>query len=782
MPIMGRERINNNNFKKSLERVSNKLLLIPLFLIKIGDLVRILIKTTLAFIRFIFQITASSIQLTFNKTAGFLRSKFFKWVTGFWRFLGTKTIRLNKNFSRLLRSITNSTRSLFLTEIKIRTPKIKTGLPKISSTAKSFILGVLFTLFFFFIPFQTYSWLTALPHPKILSLGTAPMTTKIYDRNGFLLYEVYLDENRTPVSLDQIPDHLKKATLAIEDSDFYSHPGFSVKGILRALKKLIFENKVEGGSTISQQLIRSALLSPERTLSRKTKEVILAFWAERIYSKDEILEMYFNQVPYGSSAWGIEAAAQIYFGKSVSQLTLAESSLLAGLPAAPSRFSPFGTYPEKAKDRQLEVLRRMAEEGFISQIEKLKVQNEDLNFAPQRIPIHAPHFVMYIKDMLIKKYGQRLIEQGGLKVITSLDLSLQEEIEDIVKNEVLKLSSLRVGNGAVLITNPKTGEILAMVGSKDYFNIEEEGNVNIVLSLQQPGSSIKVVTYAAALQNGFTAASILDDSPVVYKIPGQPPYSPVNYDRKFHGKVPLRYALGNSYNIPAVKTLAKIGVDSMIEQGKKMGIESWEDKSRFGLSLTLGGGEVTMLDMAKVYGSLANKGVKQKLSAILEITDYEGQVLEKNSSKNGTKAVTEEAAFILTDILSDDKARTAAFGPNSLLNVPEKKVAVKTGTSNDLRDNWAIGYTPSFVVVVWVGNNNNFPMSQIASGVTGATPIWHETMKILLEGKENEEFTVPAGITKIFCRGRWEYFVKGTEPAGGCPPIPTPPPSPTPTP
>ncbi|MBL7150698.1 transglycosylase domain-containing protein [Candidatus Microgenomates bacterium] len=638
-----------------------------------------------------------------------------------------------------------------------------------------------FTLFFIFIPFQAYSWLMALPHPKILSLGTAPVATKIYDRNGFLLYEIYLDENRTPVSLDQIPNHLKEATLAIEDSDFYSHPGFSIKGILRALKKLVFEKKIEGGSTISQQLIRSALLSPERTLSRKTKEIILAFWAERIYSKDEILEMYFNQVPYGGSAWGVEAASQIYFGKSVSQLSLAEAALLAGLPAAPSRFSPFGTFPEKAKSRQFEVLRRMTEEGFIDKMERLKVQNEKLEFAPQRIPIHAPHFVMYIKDLLIKKYGQRLVEQGGLRVITSLDLSLQEEVEEVVKNEVLKLSALRVGNGAVIVTNPKTGEVLSMVGSKDYFDIEEEGNVNIAFSLQQPGSSIKVVTYAAALQNGFTAASILDDSPVVYKIPGQPPYAPVNYDAKFHGKVPLRYALGSSYNIPAVKTLAKIGVDSMIEQGKRMGIENWQDKSRFGLALTLGGGEVTMLDMARVYGVLANKGIKQELKAVLEITDYEGRVLEKASSKNGVMVIPEEIAFILTDILSDNQARTAAFGPDSLLNIPGKKVAVKTGTSNDLRDNWAIGYTPSYLVVAWVGNNDNSPMSQVASGVTGATPIWHETMKVLLEGKENEEYLSPEGITKIFCRGKWEYFVKGTEPAGGCPPIPTVSPSPTPT-
>lgn len=660
--------------------------------------------------------------------------------------------------------------------------KTELNFPRLSSTAKYFFLGILFTFCFFFVPFQIHSLLITLPHPKVLGLGIAPVTTKIYDRNGLLLYEVYLDENRTPVSLNQVPKHLKEATLSIEDSEFYSHLGFSVKGILRSLKKLVFEKKIEGGSTITQQLVRSALLTPERTLSRKIKEIVLAFWAERLYSKDKILEMYLNQVPYGGSAWGVESAAHLYFDKSVSELSLAESALLAGLPAAPSRFSPLGHYPQKAFGRQSEVLRRMVEEGFVSQKEAEKAKNESLAFAPQRTSIHAPHFVMYVKSLLIEKYGQKLVEQGGLRVVVSLDLPLQEEVEEIVKNEILKLSSLKVSNGAVLITNPRTGEILSMIGSKDYFNIGKEGNVNVTLSLQQPGSAIKVVTYAAALQNGFTAATVLNDTPVTYKLPYQPPYSPINYDRRFHGKVPLRYALGNSYNVPAVKTLAKIGLDLMIEQGRKMGIESWENQSRYGLSLTLGGGEVTMLDMARVYGTLANKGVKQELNPILEVTDYNGRTLEESFSKNGTKTIPEEVAFILTDILSDNRARTAAFGPNSLLNIPGQKVAVKTGTSNDLRDNWAIGFTPSYTVTVWVGNNDNSPMSRVASGITGATPIWREIMEILLAGEENKEFAIPQGVTKISCRGREEYFIKGTEPAGGCPPLPTRRPSPTPTP
>lgn len=740
-------------FKNYSKNIITGLLLIPWILIKIGDLVKLLTKRLLKI-----ALGTSTFIGLFVKDLGRLSQEGFKLTKRFLATLGLGARKLGKTF------------------------RIKISPPKLFPETKSFLLGVLFTLLFLFIPFQVYSWLLTLPQPQVLSLGVAPVTTKIYDRNGFLLYEVYLDENRTPVSLDQIPENLKKATMAIEDSNFYTHPGFSVKGILRSVKKLIFENKIEGGSTITQQLIRSALLTPERTLSRKIKEVVLAFWAERIYPKDKILEMYFNQVPYGGSAWGVEAASQLYFGKSVSQLSLAESALLAGLPAAPSDYSPFGPYPQNANWRRNEVLRRMVEEGFVSQEEAKKAKDESLTFAPQKTPIRAPHFVMYAKDLLVKKYGHRLVEQGGLRVLTTLDLTLQEKVEGIVKNEVLKLSSFRVSNGAALVTNPRTGEILSMVGSKDYFNLEEEGNVNVVLSLQQPGSAIKVVTYATALQNRFTAATILNDTPVTYKIPNQPSYSPVNYDGKFHGKVPLRYALGNSYNVPAVKTLAEVGVDQMIEQGKRMGIKNWEDKNRYGLSLTLGGGEVTMLDMARVYGTLANRGIKQELNPILEVTDYQGRVLERFSFENGVRAVPEEVAFILTDILSDNQARTIAFGPSSLLNIPGKKVAVKTGTSNDLRDNWAIGFTPSFVVVAWVGNNNNSPMSRVASGVTGATPIWHEIMKSLLEGVGNEELPPPASVTKILCRGRWEYFVKGTEPAGGCPPISTPPPSPSPTP
>lgn len=650
---------------------------------------------------------------------------------------------------------------------------------------KSFLLGVILTTFFLFIPYNTYQWLKALPNPKLLANRDLKVTTKIFDRNGVLLYELYAEENRTPLPLSDIPDAVKEATIAIEDREFYRHNGVSLRGITRALRETLLYNRVQGGSTITQQLIKSAFLTPEIKLSRKIKEILLAFWTERLYTKNQILEMYLNQVPYGGTAWGIEAASQAYFGKSVKEVTLAEAALLAGLPAAPTQYSPFGNHPDKAFDRQAEVIRRMTEDRYITKTQAEQALKESLFIQKPRIAIRAPHFVMYVRQLLEDRYGARLVAQGGLRVITSLDITLQEKTEDIVRSQIEALSSLRVGNGAVLITNPKTGEILAMVGSKDYFDVEHDGNVNIATSLQQPGSAIKVVTYAAALEKGFTAASVLDDSPITYATPGSPPYAPVNYDGRFHGLVPLRYALGNSYNIPAVKTLAKIGVKTMIEKGRLMGVRSWQDESRYGLSLTLGGGEVTMLEMATVFGTLAHNGTRQDLMPILDVSDYNGKTYERNRPKRGMQAVAPEVAWIISNILSDNQARTNAFGSNSSLVIPEKTVSVKTGTSNEKRDNWTIGYTPSYVVTVWVGNNDNSPMHPLlTSGVTGATPIWHDIMAELLKDKLDEVPLRPDAVITIPCYfGRNEFFVRGTEPSfGRCIPLPTPTPSVSPTP
>lgn len=376
------------------------------------------------------------------------------------------------------------------------------------------------------------------------------------------------------------------------------------------------------------------------------------------------------------------------------------------------------------------------------------------------------------------------MERGGLRVVTSLDLTLQEKVEEIVKTHIDSLARLQVGNGAAVVTNPRSGDILAMVGSRDYFDDARDGNVNVTTALRQPGSSIKVVTYTAALENGMNAATIINDAPIVYQNPGSEPYAPVNYDGKFHGPVPLRNALANSYNIPAVKTLAAIGLPAMMEKAKAMGINSWSnDPSRYGLSLTLGGGEVTMLEMASVYGSLANMGKRQELRPILQITDYTGKVLEDQTPSKSVEAVKPEVAWIMSHILADNAARSQAFGLNSSLVIPGHTVSVKTGTTNDKRDNWTAGYTPSYAAVVWVGNNDNSPMNPyLTSGITGAAPIWHDIMVEILKGKPDETNPKPATIVSLPCYfGKVEYFMSGTEPAGGrCATIPTQTPTPTP--
>lgn len=644
---------------------------------------------------------------------------------------------------------------------------------------KYFLIGVLTSLIFIFIPLLIFTYLQYLPNPTELSQRQAPQTTKIYDRNGILLYQIYASQNRTLVSLQTIPKHLQQATIAIEDKDFYSHPGFDIKAIVRSAIENLSGNSLQGGSTITQQLIKSSLLTPETSIERKIKEIILAFWAERIYKKDQILEMYFNQVPYGGTAWGAEAASQVYFGKKVSELKLSESAFLAGIPKAPTIYSPYGENPSFWKKRQREVLSRMVELGFIKKEVAEKAEKENLNFQAQQTPIKAPHFVMYVKAFLVKKYGLALVEKGGLNVTTSLDLSLQKMAEQTVKEEVENNEYLMLTNGASLVTNPKSGDILAMVGSRDYFD-EKDGKVNVTTSLRQPGSSIKAVTYSAALSRGFTAATILDDSPVAYKTPSGQIYSPVNYDGRFHGRVPLRIAFANSFNIPAVKTLNQIGIDTMVRFGKDMGIKSWNDEGAYGLSLTLGGADVTVLDMATVYGTLANLGRRVDLNPILKITNYKGDVLEEKEDQRGRRVLDEGVAFIVSSILSDNSARAWEFGTNSPLSIPGYTVSVKTGTSDNKRDNWTIGYTPSYVVAVWVGNNDNSPMSQaLASGITGAAPIWNKIMKNLLSNKKNETQTIPVSVIQKPCQGRDEFFLRGSENTIDCKPLAKPLVSPT---
>lgn len=617
-----------------------------------------------------------------------------------------------------------------------------------------------------------------LPSPTQLTTREIPLTTKIFDRHGELLYEIYADQNRTLAPLSEMPDSLKQATISIEDKDFYRHGGFAVRGIIRAVRETALRHRLQGGSTITQQLIKSALLSPERTVQRKVKEFVLAFFVEQKYKKDEILEMYLNQVPYGGTAWGVEAAAQTYFGKHIKELNLAEAALLAGLPAAPTYYSPFGAHPEYARQRQAEVLRRMVEDKYISVQEAERAKAEPLKFAAQKTNIKAPHFVMYVKELLTKKYGEKMVEQGGLKVTTTLDNSIQEFAQTTVASEVAKLKELRVGNGAALITKPKTGEILAMVGSKDYFDTENDGNVNVTLALRQPGSSIKPINYAVGLLKGYTPATVFIDAPTCFPNPGQKPYCPVNYDGKFHGVVQMRFALGNSYNIPAVKMIALNTVHDMIATASAMGISSLTDESRYGLSLTLGGGEVTMLDMGKAFGAFANSGVRQELSSILKVEDSRGNIQEEFKPKVGKEILPPEVTYLISHILLDNNARIAAFGENSLLVIPRHAVSVKTGTTDDKRDNWTIGYTPGFLTVVWVGNNDNTPMHPyLTSGITGAAPIWNKIMTYVLKDQPDRWPSRPENIIGLSicavtgrlpgdsnCPTRYEYFIKGTEP------------------
>jgi len=666
---------------------------------------------------------------------------------------------------------------LYLLKIKIKKPKFRLRLPR-----RKFIWLTIILVLSMFLGSFSFSIFYGLPNPNKLITRDQVVSTKIYDREGQLLYKIYRQENRTLIQLKEIPLAVIQATIAVEDAEFYQHRGFSWKAIFRAALKNLGGDKLYGGSTITQQLVKNALLTPERTWRRKIKEIVLSLLVESKFSKDEILQMYFNEVGYGGATYGIEEAAQLYLGKSAKELTLAQAALLAGLPASPTTLSPFGAHPELAKERQEFVLYRMKQEGFITEEQRKEAVEEIIRLAPQRTDIKAPHFVMYVKEILAEKYGERMVEEGGLEVKTSLDLSIQEETEKIVKNEVNSLQKLHIANGAALVTNPQTGEILAMVGSKDYFDESIDGNVNVTLRPRQPGSSIKPVNYAVALQNGFTPATVLSDTPITYQVAGQPPYSPKNYDNRFHGNIPLRIALASSYNVPAVKVLSAFGVDRMIDLGEKMGITTWTDRSRFGLSLTLGGGEVKMTDMAVVYGTLANMGTRVDLNPILEVKNYKGEILEKTTPEVKKELVlSPNIAYLLTNILSDNAARTPAFGPSSWLNIKDHpSVAVKTGTTQNLRDNWNIGYTPDFVVAVWVGNNDNSPMSYVASGVTGASPIWNKITTFLVKDLPDKPFPPPEELKRIEicpltntlpcegCGGKWEYFLPGTEPKTHC--------------
>ncbi|OGK13784.1 hypothetical protein A2861_00425 [Candidatus Roizmanbacteria bacterium RIFCSPHIGHO2_01_FULL_38_15] len=662
-----------------------------------------------------------------------------------------------------------------------------------------FIVIIAAALFYYFI-------IAGLPSPYSLKdYKVIPLSTQILDRNGKLLYEVFKEENRTPVKLNTLPKYVSEATIAIEDKDFYRHGGVSIiSGVLRAVKDMLQSGDLQGGSTITQQLVKSALLTPERTIQRKVKEIILALWVEKIFTKNEILELYLNQVPYGGFAYGIEQASRTYFGKPSKDLKIHEAAFLAGLPQAPTLYSPHSN-PELALHRRNAVLKRMLEEKFIAEDQYKTLVKTTIEVLPPKVSIKAPHFVFEIKRLLEEEYGLKQLEEGGLKVTTTLDLDIQKEAEIVLQEEIEQIKNLNVTNGAALVTRPPTGEILAMVGSVDYF-ATPSGAFNVATApTRQPGSSIKPINYAVGIDSKkVTASTLFLDVPTCFSSPGQPSaYCPRNYDGKFHGPVQLRYALANSYNIPAVKMLAYNGVENFIASSSAFLISTFKDPTQYGLSLTLGGGEVPMTEMSQAFSALANRGMPRKLNYVLKVEDKTGKVIYKFTDPNfeqnvnkplplpnylamsGKKAISEETAFIISHILQDNNARASAFGSFSELVIPNKSVSVKTGTTDDLRDNWTIGYTPNFMVAVWVGNNDFTPMNQgVASGLTGASPVWNSVMTYLLQNQPNLPPVKPAGVygTQVCndtgliaskqgegfnCPTRFEYMIKGTNSSGG---------------
>ena len=639
-----------------------------------------------------------------------------------------------------------------------------------------------------------YAWLIVdLPSFYDLYDKAIAPSTKIYDRHGRLLYEI-IDPHvgkHTPLPLDELPLHLRQATIATEDANFYTNPGVDLRAILRALIINLRGGEVlSGGSTITQQLARNLLLSPEerfeRTLTRKLRESILAWRLARTYSKDEILALYLNEVYYGNVAYGVEAAAQAYFGKSVGELDLAECTLLAGLPQSPAIYNPLEN-PQAARERQAVVLELMVKNGYIDEQEARLAREEQLHFAAVPFPIRAPHFVMYVWGLLEKRFGLEELYRGGLEVHTTLDLDMQEVAQSIARRRLTMLADRpqrdlpdpNVHNAALVALDPNTGEVLAMLGSPDYFDPEIDGAVNCALAPRQPGSSIKPITYAAAFAQDYTPATMILDVPTAFLTKEGEPYVPLNYDLTFHGPVLAREALASSYNLPAVKVLDYVGLGEMTALARSLGITTFDDSERFGLSLTLGGGEVRLLELTAAYAAFANGGHGVEPVAILRIENSQGNILYERKPRQGKPVLDERIAYLITDVLSDDLARMPAFGEGSVLKL-SRPAAVKTGTTTDWRDNWTVGYTPHLVVGVWTGNADNSPMRHV-SGITGAAPIWHDFIEEVLEARPAVEFIEPEGLSRVevctlsgqlpslHCpHRRTELFIAGTEPKETC--------------
>ena len=610
-----------------------------------------------------------------------------------------------------------------------------------------------------------------IPNPDKIVNRSVAESTKIYDRTGkHLLYEIHGEEKRTVVNLEDISKHLINATISTEDKSFYTHHGINFKGIARAFWKDISSGleKVQGGSSITQQLIKNSILGSERTIARKIKEVILAIETEQKFSKDQILEMYLNQIPYGSNAYGIEAASQTFFGKSAKDLNISESALLASLPKAPTYYSPYGAHPDALKNRYKYVIDQMLSEGYITEKEAKQAKEAKIlsKVKPFRESIKAPHFVMYIKQQLVDEFGEDKVEKGGLGVYTTLNYEMQLIAEDAIKKRSKEnAEKYNAGNAALVAINPKTNQILSMVGSKDYFNIEEDGNVNVAISNRQPGSSFKPFVYATAFQKGYTQNTILFDVYTNFGADGSgKEFRPKNYNLRFSGPVTIKQALARSLNVPAVKMLYLAGIQDSIQTARDMGITTLNDERKYGLSLVLGTGEVKLLEMTSAYGVFANDGIRNQLTSILKIEDAHGNIIKKFDS-DPKQVLNTETARNITDILSDKKARILTFGSlgNKFLTLGKRPVAVKTGTTNDYKDGWTIGYTPSLVAGVWAGNNRGEKMLN-AGGITVAAPIWNDFMSRVLALDPVEEFNKPETVAtkKAILNGKYknEIIVK----------------------
>lgn len=625
---------------------------------------------------------------------------------------------------------------------------IRNNKAEIRHYSKHFVWGVLEALFICFAAaLIVVGYLYFSTPPAELKNRTIFQTTTIYDRTGtHTLYEIHGEFDRKIISHKDIPNVVRKAVIATEDDRFYSHFGVDPQSIIRATKVNYEKGGVfQGASTITQQLARSAFLTREKTIERKINEIVLALKIERKYSKDEILDFYLNEVSFGANAYGIQSAAETFFGKNAGELNLAESALLSALIKAPTYYSPYGNHREELFFRQQAILDRMAELNLISIREKEQAKNENIaaEIVPFRQKIEAPHFVFFVKEYLEKEFGTEMVETGGLKVITTLDWEMQKKAEEIVRTSALaNQKTYRAENASMVAEDPKTGEILAMVGSRDYFDPAIDGQVNVAIRERQPGSSFKPVIYARAFEMGYQPETLLYDVRTNFGPDGSgKDYIPRNYSGTFSGLVSMREALARSLNIPAVKTLYLVGVPNAIEMAERLGITTLVRKNQYGLSLALGGGEVNLLEMTGAFSAFATEGVKSEQRGIIKILKNGDEIFGMKDYAKAQNVMDPQVARKINSILSDNQARSAVFGSNSPLYFPGRNVAVKTGTNQDDRDGWTIGYTPNIAVGVWVGNNDNSPMRFGADGVYVAAPIWNKFMRWVLEKYPNDAFT-----------------------------------------